>query len=246
MLPIIQIILPSYGVCAGIGFIAAIILFLFRKRSLQLDINKTIQMTVAAIVGLVVGSRFVFVLTMIPSIAADFSWQQLFGVIFMGGFVFYGGLLGAMLGIYIFCKCGKLELRPVFNAITPCFPLFHCFGRIGCFMAGCCYGIPGNFGIPMAFDPNTARFPVQLVEAACCFVIFTALIIIEKRKKGTPLIAVYLLSYAVVRFLLEFLRGDTVRGIWGFLSTSQWISLAIAVAVIITAVRKTHTFRKSV
>lgn len=245
MLPIIQIILPSYGVCAGIGIIAAVTLFLFRRRSLQLDINKTIQMMIAAVIGLVVGSRFVFVLTMLPNVIADFSWQQLFGVILMGGFVFYGGLLGAMLGIYIFCKCSKLDLQTIFNAITPCFPLFHCFGRIGCFMAGCCYGIPVSFGVPMAFDPNTARFPVQLVEASCCFVIFITLIVVEKKKEGTPLLAVYLLSYAVVRFLLEFLRGDTVRGIWGFLSTSQWISLAVAAAVIITAVRKKRTFDKN-
>ena len=245
MLPIIQIILPSYGVCAGIGLIAAVILFLFRKRSVGLDINKTKQMMIAAVIGLVIGSRLVFVLTMIPNIIADFSWQRLFGVILMGGFVFYGGLLGAILGIYIYCKCKKLDMQPIFNAITPCFPLFHCFGRIGCFMAGCCYGIPGSFGVPMAFDPNTVRCPVQLVEAICCFVIFIVLIVVEKKKEGAPLLAVYLLSYAVVRFLLEFLRGDTVRGIWGFLSTSQWISLAIAAAVIITAVRKKRSFNKS-
>lgn len=96
----------------------------------------------------------------------------------------------------------------------------------------------------MAFDPNTVHFPVQLVESISCLVIFIILIIIEKKKESAPLLEIYLLSYAVVRFLLEFLRGDTIRGIFWFLSTSQWISLAITATVIVTEVRKNRTINK--
>lgn len=214
------------------GIVVAFILLLFRVRQLQLSFNKIIQIALSAIFGIVIGSRFVFVLTMLPDIAANFSMSTLVNTIINGGFVFYGGLLGAMLGIYIYCKCVKLDTVLIFQAVTPCFPLFHCFGRIGCFFAGCCYGIPVSYGFPMASEPSVPRFPVQLVEALCCLIIFLCLIIAEKKSKKVNLLVIYLMSYSIVRFILEFLRGDTVRGIWGFFSTSQWISLAILFVLI--------------
>ncbi|MCM1062119.1 MAG: prolipoprotein diacylglyceryl transferase [Eubacterium sp.] len=232
MIPIISVVIPTYGLFAGIGIVSAFVLLWFRIKRLQFNLNKILQLTLSAIFGLIIGSRFVFVLTMLPSIAVNFSVQMLVNTVLNGGFVFYGGLLGAILGIYIYCKCAKLDMNFVFQTVTPCFPLFHCFGRIGCFFAGCCYGIPASIGLPMSFEPTVARFPVQLVEALCCIMIFISLLIIEKKIKNANLLIIYLSSYSVVRFILEFLRGDTVRGIWGFFSTSQWISLAIASVII--------------
>lgn len=231
MIPIIRIIIPSYGLFAGIGIVAGLALLIFRVKPLKFSFNKILQIAMSAIFGMIIGSRLVFVLTMLPEIIKNFSIQSLLNTIFNGGFVFYGGLLGAMLGIYIYCKCVKLDISSVFQAIAPCFPLFHCFGRIGCFFAGCCYGIPTSIGFPMAFDPNVPRFPVQLVEAFCCLIIFIGLLIVEKKSKQADILSIYLLLYSIVRFILEFLRGDTVRGIWGIFSTSQWLSLTIFLVV---------------
>lgn len=94
-------------------------------------------------------------------------------------------------------------------------------------MTGCCYGIPCNFGFAMVTDPEVTRFPIQLVESLCCFVIFVMLLVIEKKNRSVKLIYVYLISYAMVRFGLEFFRGDAVRGFFMCFSTSQWISLGI-------------------
>lgn len=230
MYPFIKIVLPLYGVCAAIGFVLAFILFIYRSRKLSLGILKKLQLISALGIGLLIGSRLLFVITMIPDLAKDFSADKLSKVVFNGGFVFYGGLLGAITGVWIFGKVNKISLSELFECITPCFPLFHALGRIGCFMGGCCYGIPCGFGFAMASEPDVTRFPVQLVEAFCCFVIFILLLMVEKKQFKVPLLLVYLSSYSVIRFILEFFRGDSIRGVWGCFSTSQWISLAILIS----------------
>lgn len=227
MMPYIHIVLPVYGILAALGFAAAFCVFIQRTRICSLGIHKIVQIVASAAIGMLIGSRAVFVLTMLPALIDKFSVQSLLRIIVGGGFVFYGGLLGAMGGLYCYGKIRKMDLNLLFQAVVPCFPLFHAFGRIGCFMAGCCYGIPCSFGFAMAFDTGVIRFPVQLAESLCCFIIFAALLVVEKKRPDVKLLHVYLISYAVVRFCLEFLRGDDVRGIFGCFSTSQWISLGI-------------------
>ena len=89
--------------------------------------------------------------------------------------VFYGGLLGAIGALYLYGKVRKINTDDLLQTAAPCFPLFHAFGRIGCFMAGCCYGIPCSVGFPLAVEPDVIRFPVQLVEAFACIVLFVLL-----------------------------------------------------------------------
>lgn len=240
MLPFIHIIVPFYAVFVAIGFIAAFAFFCRRTRGLSLGLLKKIQILIVSAIGMLVGSRIVFVLTILPSITSEFSFGRLLAAVVNGGFVFYGGLLGTLLALYLYGKIRRLGLDELFNAITPCFPLFHAFGRIGCFMSGCCYGIPCDFGFAMAADPSVIRFPVQLAESLCCVIIFFTLLIIEKRFTKIKLLYVYLISYAVVRFSLEFLRGDTVRGIWGCFSTSQWISLCILLVCAVRIIVSKH------
>ncbi len=248
MLPYIHIIVPLYGVFAALGMIIAVIFFHRRMQKSELDIPKLIQIAIVTAIGVLVGSRVVFALTMLPAIISDFSFSRLFEIIIGGGFVFYGGLLGAMLALYIYGKVRGINTKMLFQVITPCFPLFHAFGRIGCFLSGCCYGIPSSFGFAMAFDPTVIRFPVQLAESLCCIIIFALLLILEKKNPKINLLRVYLITYAVIRFFLEFLRGDTVRGIWGFFSISQWILFVILLICMASALKsrkKSITFKES-
>jgi len=113
----------------------------------------------------------------------------------------------------------------VFNMLSYVALAFLSFGRIGCYSAGCCYGIRLADG---------TRFPVQLLEAGFCFAALIAFLVTkpERRWPGTPLFPIYLITYSAGRFALEFLRGDANRGVW-LLSTSQWIALVlIAVALV--------------
>lgn len=157
-----------------------------------------------------------------------------------GGFVFYGGLLGALAGNVIFCKVRKYNLDDVMDFTVPAFALFHAFGRVGCFFGGCCYGF--KFSGPVYFGNlfYLNYFPMQLVEAAFELIMF---FLLKKAPEGKTL-KIYLLSYGVFRFVNEFFRGDAVRGIWFGMSTSQWISLIIIAVYLCLTVRKAVMSRK--
>jgi len=167
--------------------------------------------------------------------------------LFSSGFMFYGGLFGGAIGILFYCKLFKIKIRYMFDAISIGLPLGQCFGRIGCFLAGCCYGVPTDSVIGVVFK-NPANLatpigiplvPVQLIESALCFGIFVFLIIYGAKKnsygnfarKGGSLFALYCILYATGRFIIEFWRGDSVRGFVGVLSWSQFIGIIIFIVL---------------
>ena len=188
-------------------------------------------------------------------------WQAVYNAIETGKFelnsgtgaTFYGGLIGgAVCMLLIYFIGGKLLFKNTnehlqwfstfANIAGICIPLAHGFGRIGCALVGCCYGIPydGPGAVVYTDSPaaplNTPLFPVQAVEAAGEFVIAAVLTvyIVRCRKQGkTPRsLGLYLGLYAVLRFFLEFVRyDDRERGIFLGISTSQWISVAVLAAV---------------
>ena len=151
-----------------------------------------------------------------------------------GGFVFYGGLFGGLLGAYIYCRMYKLSFYNFLQAAVPVVPLIHGIGRIGCFCAGCCYGraAPPPWGIAFTHaiaGPNgVPLLPVQLWEAGAELVIFAFLLWYAGRAAGPgQMLRAYVFCYAPVRFVLEWFRGDPARGMYGPLSTSQWLSLVV-------------------
>ncbi len=169
----------------------------------------------------------------------------LLGYIF-GGMVFYGGLFGALGPAFLYLKKKKLPLGIYSDAAAPAVPLFHAFGRIGCFMAGCCYGIECPFGVVLSHSVSGAgdvrRFPVQLLECLINLILFLLLDAMwRKRVAQGRLLRIYFIMYGTLRFADEFLRGDALRGIWLGLSTSQWIS---AVLVAVSAVSLAVSGRK--
>jgi phosphatidylglycerol:prolipoprotein diacylglycerol transferase len=128
----------------------------------------------------------------------------------------------------------------MFLAILPSVPLIHAFGRIGCFCAGCCYGIPYEGTCHVVFEKSQVAplgislFPVQLVESGINILLFILLEIIVRKTKDIRIsLATYMLGYGIMRFCLEFLRGDTIRGFLWNLSTSQWISLLLIAGAMI-------------
>ena len=137
------------------------------------------------------------------------------------GFAFYGGLLAALafLAIAGLKAMRADELSVALNTAVVPLLVAHGVGRIGCFLAGCCYGVP----IP----GTTFRHPTQIYESAFLFLLAVAL---SRRRKQLPIAdsVVYLASYPTFRFFVEFLRDDGRGQAFG-LSTSQWISLALVV-----------------
>ncbi|MBO4497497.1 MAG: prolipoprotein diacylglyceryl transferase [Lachnospiraceae bacterium] len=225
--------IDSYTLMCAIGLIAAVAFLIVRRG--RLEINRIIftSLIVSAVVGMIIGSKIVFYLTQLPVMVKSHVAAETYIREFIeAGYVFYGGVLGAFAGLLVCCRMTRTTVHPVLNFFTPAFAFFHGFGRIGCFLAGCCYGIEvESFGFVMA--DGVRKFPVQLVESVFEFCMFFALLRIEtlmlQKKKSPKLSFYYLMFYSFVRFLLEFVRGDEERGIFGPFSTSQWIALVILV-----------------
>ena len=230
MLPYVYIVVPMYGVFCALGVIAALVILYPRAKKYGVSVMHTVQVCIFMIIGMILGSKILFLLTQLDTLISNFSVELLAERFITGGFVFYGGLFGALIGIWLYVAIRKFDKKALFNMFTPCIPMFHAFGRIGCMMSGCCYGIEFPWGIEMATSPGVVRFPVQLAESICDVFILIAILLIErKRSQNEALLPIYMISYAVCRFLLEFLRGDEIRGYFLCFSTSQWIALGVLV-----------------
>lgn len=244
--------IPLYGICFFVGiFIAVIVAFIIVKRQ-KLDLFDFACSSIYILIGSLIGAKLLFVVVSIETIIA---YQLTFFEVIKGGFVFYGGLFGGYLGALIYGKQFKIEMSRFIDVFAIVLPLGHALGRIGCFFSGCCYGVEydGIFShvyhqAHNALTPlNVPLFPVQLFESALLFLLFCALLFIYLKgcKRSIPK-NVYLISYAIIRFTLEFLRGDSERGGVLGLATSQWISLLIIVVVVGRTIYKKIKNKKKV
>ena len=227
MYPYIYIVLPSYGVMAFIGAFAVIVFSYFRIEKYNISFSQFIKVVILTAITCVLGSKVLFAITQIPWLIKNFSWLNLLLLIPNSGFVFYGGLFGVIFGLLIYSRKDKELRERLFLFAVPAFPLFHGFGRIGCLLAGCCYGKELSSPWVISGVVEFYKIPVPLFEAVFEFLIFLVLIFAEKKHLKRNTLCVYLLCYAIFRFINEFFRGDDVRGIFCGLSTSQWISLSI-------------------
>ncbi len=146
--------------------------------------------------------------------------------------VFYGGAVMLMLTFALYTKANRLNGEAIAQLFVPGVPLFMCFSRMGCFMGGCCYGKPCSFGITFpegSLAPaGIPLFPSQLAEALGHLIAFIMLLIVKKRiKSNYNLILIYIVYYSVLRFILEFFRGDINRGFFWFFSISQWFGIIL-------------------
>lgn len=234
ILPYIYVAFPSYGIMATIGLCAAVLFLYCRLDKVDLSFKQFLLIIMGAVAGLLVGSRILFVIGILPTLE-EISLKTIGYYLVYGGIVFYGGLLGMLAGVYIVARLMKKVPGLLLDFIAPAIPLFHGFARIGCLLSGCCYGIKWNWGVRMVDSPEIVRFPVQLAESFCDFIIFICLIVYQKKSQNPQNeLTKYLCSYAICRFVLEFFRGDTVRGIWIFgVSTSQIVSIIIIFTIVI-------------
>ena len=246
MFPYISIVLPSYGVLAFIGFFIGLLFLFFRKDKFGIEFDAFIKMSVFGLLGLLIGSKFLFAITQLPWLAEHFSLLNLIMLIPQSGYVFYGGLLGAICGIWLYAINSKrYDAGTAFEFVTPVFPLFHIFGRIGCFFAGCCYGVELQSPMNIHGIGTLERLPTQLIEAFFELILFAVCLTVEKKNLNVALIKLYLISYAVFRFIIEFFRGDIIRGVFIGLSTSQWVSLSILTGLAVLYVRERMSDKKT-
>lgn len=227
------ITIHGYGLMIAIGVMAAFMVAEFRAKKNGLDSEKIFPLAIWCLISGMLGAKLLYYITQIREIIINPS--ILLNV--TEGFVVYGGIIGGVLAGYLYCKKEKLDFLKYFDLVMPSIALAQGFGRIGCLFAGCCYGVKvdGPFSIVFhdsKYAPNgMALLPTQLISSGLDFLHFFILLIIAKKKKADGQVAgFYLIFYSIGRFILEFFRGDLIRGQVGMLSTSQFISLFLLVA----------------
>jgi phosphatidylglycerol:prolipoprotein diacylglycerol transferase len=221
-----------YGLMIGIGFLLGIYLASRRAKKEGLNQDLILDMGVYLLLAAIIGSRVLYVLTTLQ----EFTRNPLdVFAIWKGGLVFYGGLLAAVpVGIW-YVKKHSLPVWKTSDIMAPYVALGHAFGRLGCFFAGCCYGAPCSGPFCITFNDSHSLaplgvplFPTQLMESGGEFFVFGSLIFLRRYKKfDGQLFWLYSIFYAVLRFSVEFFRGDAVRGLYfgGLISTSQIIAV---------------------
>ena len=234
-----SITIPSYGVMMMLGLLVAGTIGLLRVRRAGLVVENAIIILACAFGFALLGATGLY-------IAVSYIWSELMEMLRDGtlftenklGLVFYGGLLAAMPGAFVGKKIAGAHLRDYVPAMLPCIPLGHAFGRIGCLLGGCCYGLPTDLPIgvvyinPISDAPQgVALFPVQALESLILVAIFVVLILYTRANRPPRrIVGLYFMLYAVCRMCMEYLRYDAIRGHIGFWSTSQWISAVLFLA----------------
>lgn len=211
----------------GIGFLAAILIGMKRAEKHGLDKDIVFNMGLLCIVGGMLGAKILYIITEWNSIIHSKNlWSDL-----AYGFVVYGGIIGGILILYVYSRFKKLNFLQYMDLIVPSVSIGQGFGRIGCLLAGCCYGRETDCPIGIVFHnsefaPNgVSLLPTQIFSSLGDFLIAGFLIwYAGKQKKDGKVISMYLILYGVGRFIVEIFRNDP-RGNVGMLSTSQFISI---------------------
>lgn len=225
--------LYAYGLLIGLG-IAVGVGYITHRANKELNISPDLMNNLAIylVVASVIGGKF---LLFFENPTKYMNKPSL--LVSGSGFVFYGSLLCCFGVLYWFIKKHKIAYKPFLDliAITTC--IVHAFGRLGCFMAGCCYGKPLDhfpavtYTNPLSSAPlHCGLHPTQLYECfAITLVLIVLLLVKQKRAFHGQLFALYLMLYPIVRFVIEYYRGDLERGLLfnETVSHSQLISLGI-------------------
>lgn len=231
-------LIPGYGLMIILGIIIANLIALKIVKQNNLSINHLILLEAYGFLGAGIGAKILYLITAYHEI----DWHKLntpqyLNALLQGGFVFFGGLIGALIFLILANHLHHLNAKTYLQKLIFLLPFAHAFGRLGCYMAGCCYGIPYNGPGHVVFPNNSLApaniplFPVQLLEALCLLILSFAIWYLSKHFNYSSLL-MYLLAYPTLRFFLEFLRYDTQRGYIHIFSVSQWISLFFIVSTI--------------
>jgi phosphatidylglycerol:prolipoprotein diacylglycerol transferase len=227
----------TYGVMLAAAYLAGLQLAIVRGRKSGLDPGRLLDLGVYIVIAALIGAKL---LLLVVNFTYFRNNPDEILVLARSGGVFYGGLITATLVAFWYIRKHQLPFWTTCDMFAPGIALGHVIGRVGCLMAGCCYG--RQTGVPWAVtftDPfaaanvgtplNVPLHPTQLYEAGAELLILVFLLVTERKGRPYPgrTFWGYMFLYAVSRFIVEIYRGDERGLVMGF-STSQFISLILA------------------
>lgn len=224
----------GYGLMIAIGFLLCVIMGMYRAKKLKLSSEAILDIALIGLVAGFIGAKLLYIIVEFP----DFLEDPL-RVIGSEGFVVYGGIAAGVLAGVIYCYVKNLVFWDYFDLAAPSIALAQGVGRIGCFLAGCCYGRETDSWCGVVFPEGSLApagvklIPTQLISSAGDLLIMVILLWFHKRaKRRGDVGALYMLLYGIGRFIIEFFRWDD-RGTIGALSTSQAISIVIVIGAVV-------------
>ena len=232
----------TYGVLLAAAYLLGLKLAMVRAKTRGLDEARVLDLGIYIIISALIGAKLLLLLTDYQTFKND--PRELLTLARSGG-VFYGGLILAVVVALWYIRRVGLPLWTTCDVFAPGIALGHVIGRFGCLFAGCCYGKPTTMPWGITFTDQFAAanvgtpldrplHPTQLYEAGAELLILVFLLTTER--KGRPFAGrtfwLYMLLYAVSRYIIEIFRGDE-RGTVGIFSTSQFISLILAPLAIV-------------
>lgn len=236
MLPILlkfgALEIRSYGFFVALGFLAGILITLIYAGREKISRQAILDLAIYTIISSIAGARLFYVIGQ-----WDFYRANPLEIIMVqnGGLVFLGGLLLALATVYFYARAKKVPLLNLLDAITPGTTLGYAIGRIGCFLNGCCFGLPTKLpwgvifpkgSLAEAYCPDLPLHPTQLYSSLAMLLAFLALVWLYRKKKfDGQIIFLGLIFYSVYRFLVEFFRYSPVR--WLHLTPSQWVVIPL-------------------
>ena len=235
--------IPAYGVMTALAYGAALYYCYKQQKYLGYEKDKIFDLIFWIIIGALLGGKLFYIWFNFDSFVQSNFIEKI-----RYGFVFYGGFLGGLTAGIIWVKKHKKPLLPALDFFAVPLALGHAIGRIGCFLAGCCYGkiahnlLGVKYTDPHSLVPhhlhNVSLYPVQLMESFAvlllCIVLFH---FYKKPHKNGVIFAGYLLGYGIIRFTLEYFRfDDRGTGLLGF-SPSQIIAIILIISSIFFFIR---------
>lgn len=215
----------------GLALAGGMGLAVWRGRSQGIDADAMWELGIVIVVAAILVSRLEYVRTQWPKYADSPARILSFSD---GGLVFYGGIVGALLGIAAWSAARRIPMRTTLDLYAPSIALGHALGRLGCFFAGCCYGRPTDVPWAVTFPEGGLApaglplHPTQLYEAAA-EATFGVLLLLAPPLLPGRLAGGWLMAYAIFRSFNETFRGDGIRGyvLDGLLSNAQATSIAM-------------------
>ena len=231
--------LPTYGLLVAIAFLTA--LWITGRLAAKSGLNRESVLNLGIYCALagIAGAKLLMI-ALDPSIRGD--WREVFSLsTLQAAGIFYGGFVAALATAVVYMKRTYLPVLKTMDAFAPGLAVGHAIGRLGCFSAGCCWGLPTRLPWAVTFTNPRANqlvgvpleeplHPTQLYESLGELIIFTALYFrfLRPHREGS-IISLYLILYGTLRFLVEFVRFHDQQSnpLTGPFSTEQWISLAL-------------------
>lgn len=227
----------GYGFMIAIGILLAIMLFIKKVKSKGYNEDKAYNMIFISVISGILGGKILYIIT-------DFKYvmenPKIIIENFGYGFVIYGAIIAGILVIYLYCRKERWNALEIFDFVAPAVALAQGFGRIGCLLAGCCYGDITSSSFYLVFPKGSLApagihlHPTQIYSSIFDFTLTIFLLWYQKNKAKVngEIFSLYLIIYSIGRIIIEFLRNDP-RGEVGILTTSQFISIFILISGVI-------------